>query len=196
MIRVNRIKEIFEAKCLCDVLARYVFTINKFYYCEVKEHSSPKYKDAIFTLMRTIEANPHFDEQEVKDACNCFAIAENCGGLYDKLHAKLGQLVCHFVLGNMLVVDNLVNTIIYSEIPMHLNVAGVLQKTGKPIVAATGVVIATIPELRTLGYALAQCARNMHTDENCIVPDKDIYNLISDIKDIDFKATYNLILNK
>ena len=181
---MNRISVVFQFNNRCDVVKSFLDTNHKYFYKD-KKHSSEKYEDAIIALFRAVESSPYVVKEEVESACISFAVARNCNVIRDQVYAMLGQLLCCYVLDDMLGVDSIKASIRSMKIPKRVNPKGVVQNIGKGSVVATGLVISAIPPLRVTGYAITQYGQRIQTEDSLIL-DTEILNLISDISSLDY----------
>ena len=181
---MNRISAIFQFNNRCDVIKSFLDTNHKYFYKD-NRHSSEKYEDAIIALFRAVEPSPYMIKEEVKSACVNFAIARNNNVIRDQVYAMLGQLLCCYVLDDMLGVDSIKASIRSMKVPKRVNPKGVVQNIGKGSVVATGMVISAIPPLRVTGYAITQYGQRIQTEDSLIL-DTEILNLISDISSLDY----------
>lgn len=190
---MNKISAIFQFNSRCDVIKSFLETNHKFFYKD-KKHSSEKYEDAIIALFRAVEPSPYMIKEEVKSACVSFAIARNSNVIKDQVYAMFGQLLCCYVLNDMLGVDSIKASIRNMEIPKRVNPKGVVQNIGKGSVVATGMVISAIPPLRVTGYAIAQYGQRIQTEDSLIL-DAEILSLISDIFSLDYVTLHKQLQN-
>ena len=190
---MNRISVVFQFNNRCDVVKSFLDTNHKYFYKD-KKHSSEKYEDAIIALFRAVESSPYVVKEEVESACISFAVARNCNVIRDQVYAMLGQLLCCYVLDDMLGVDSIKASIRSMKIPKRVNPKGVVQNIGKGSVVATGLVISAIPPLRVTGYAITQYGQRIQTEDSLIL-DTEILNLISDISSLDYVTLHKQLQN-
>lgn len=190
---MNRISAIFEFKDRCDVIKCYLDANREFFYKD-KKHSSEKYYDAVIALYRSIESTPYINKKDIQEACISFAVARNCNVIRDQVYAMLGQLLCCYVLNDMLGVDSIKASIRNMKIPKRVNPKGVVQNIGKGSVVATGMVISAIPPLRVTGYAITQYGQRIKT-EDFLILDTEILELISDISSLDYVNIHKQLNN-
>lgn len=189
----NRIEEIFNTNSKCEVIRRFLVMSEQELYKD-RNHESPRYIDAICALRRSIESEPFVTINDLQEACQYFAIAENSNLKMDCIYAKIGQVVCHYVLGNILSVESIVKSIVTTNIPKNLNPKGILQNAGKGVLIATSVAISFVPQLKNAAIVLNQHASRFKTEDPTI-PDPNVSKLISDVKAVKFNELYEK-LNK
>lgn len=186
---MNNFKYIFEATSRIDTLKRFS-NYNKYNAYNLKRHQSASYNEAISIINRVLNGCTSFSAADIKEACKLFAMAEQCNSLYDMLHAKFGQLMCYYVLGNTLDVEIIANNIISTPLPCRQNIKGYFAKIGKGLIVGTGIAISFFPPTKMVGVAMAQYGKNLPTEE-LKVSDPEITKFISDIKEVDFKKLLN-----
>lgn len=190
---MNKISAIFQFNNRCDVIKSFLETNHKFFYKD-KKHSSEKYEDAIIALYRAVEPSPYMIKEEVKSACISFAVARNCNVIRDQIYAMLGQLLCCYVLNDILGVDSIKATIGSMNTPKRVNPKGIFQNIGKGAVVATGMALSVIPPLRVTSYAIVQYGQRIQTEDSLIL-DAEILGLISDISSLDYVTLHKQLQN-
>ncbi len=186
---MNEIKYIFEATNRKDVLKRFLI-YNKEKVYNIKKHQSTSYYVAIDALERTFHVTCEFSVNDVKEACKNFAVAEQCNKMYDSLHAKFGQLICHYLLGNTLDVESITQNILNTIIPEKRNLKGVFVNIGKGLIVGAGVVVSFFPPAKMIGVAMTHYARGIRTEE-LTAPDSEINQFIINMREVDFKNLLN-----
>ena len=190
---MNRISAIFQFKNRCDVIKCYLGANRDFFYKD-KKHSSEKYQDAIIALFRSIESTPLVIKKDIQEACISFAVARNNNIMRDQIYAMFGQLICCFVLDDMLGVDSIKAMIKTMRVPKRVNLTGVIQNIGKGSIVGTGILISTIPPLRMAGYAMTQYGQRIQTEDSLVL-DSEIEKLVSDISNLDFVKLHQGLSN-
>lgn len=186
---MNEIKYIFEATSRVDVLKRFLI-YNKEKVYNIKKHRSASYYVAIDALERAMQAPGGLSVNDVKEACKNFAVAEQCNKMYDSLHAKFAQLVCHYLLGNTLDVERLVQNILNTTIPRQQNIKGAFVNVGKGLIIGAGLAVSFFPPAKAVGVAMTHYARGIRTEE-LTVPNPEINKFIIDMREVDFKKLLN-----
>lgn len=187
---MNYIKYIFEATSRTGVLKRFVkYIINENVY-NLEKHQSASFYKAISCLNKALETSHDFSASDIKDACGHFAKAEQCKSIYGLLHAKFGQLICHYLLGNKSDVESLVQEILNTTIPRRRNIKGLFVNIGKGLITGAGVVVSFIPPARMTGVAMTHYARSIPTEELTVL-DAEINRFIIDMREVDFNNVLN-----
>ena len=112
----------------------------------------------------------------------------------DQIYAMFGQLICCFVLDDMLGVDSIKAMIKTMRVLKRVNLTGVIQNIGKGSIVGTGMLISTIPPLRMAGYAMTQYGQRIQTEDSLVL-DSEIEKLVSDISNLDFVKLHQGLSN-